>query len=58
MTREKGTQSPAVDNILQRVNEKGVTVTSTEMIKKRREELGLPEFNLESKEEVEKLLDS
>jgi hypothetical protein len=45
-----------VDNILQRVNEKGVTVTSTEMIKKRREALGLPEYKLESKEEVEKIM--
>jgi hypothetical protein len=58
MTQEKGTQSTAVDNILQRVNEKGVTVTTTEMIKKRRQELGLPEFKLESKEEVEKILKS
>ena len=58
MTREKGTQSPAVDNILQRVNEKGVTVISTEMIKKRRAELGLPEYNLDSKEEVEKIMKS
>ena len=58
MTREKGTQSPAVDNILQRVNEKGVTVTSTEMIKKRRTELGLPDYEPEGKEEIEKLLKS
>ena len=58
MTREKGTQLPAVDNILQRVNDKGVTVTSTEMIKKRRAALVLPEYKLEGKEEVEKLLNS
>lgn len=58
MTREKGTQSAAVDNILQRVNEKGVTVTLTEMIKKRRSELGLPEYKLEGKEEVQKILKS
>ncbi len=58
MTREKGTQLPAVDNILQRVNEKGVTVTSTEMIKKRRAELDLPEYKLDSKEEVEKIMNS
>jgi heterodisulfide reductase subunit C len=57
MAREKGTQSPAVDNILGKVNEKGVTVMSTELIKRRREELGLPEFDQDCIEEVEKLME-
>ena len=56
MAREKGTQSPAVDNILNRVNEKGVTVTTTELIKRRRAELDLPEFNQDCMEEVEKIM--
>ncbi len=56
MSREKGTHSPAVDNIISRVKEKSVTVTSTELIKRRREELGLTEFKLEGTEEVDKLL--
>lgn len=57
MSREKGTQSPAVDNILNRVKEKGVTVMLTELTKKRRAELKLPEFKTDCQEEVAKILE-
>ena len=56
MSRLKGSQNPAVENILNRVKEKSVTVVETEMIKKRRRELGLPEFAPTCQEEVSKLL--
>ena len=57
MSKEKGTHSAAVDNILNRVREKGVTVMFTELIKKRRTELNLPEFKTECQEEVAKIMD-
>ena len=57
LSRSLGTPTPAVDNILERVKEKGVTVLSTELIKKRRESLGLPEFKEQGLDEVKKLLE-
>jgi len=57
LSRSSGTPAPAVDNILERVKSKGVTVTSTELIKKRRRELGLPEHKLSCVDEVEKIID-
>jgi heterodisulfide reductase subunit C len=56
LSRRKGTAVPAVENILDRVKTKGVTVTSTELIKNRRKELGLPEHRLNCQEEVGKIL--
>jgi heterodisulfide reductase subunit C len=56
MTKMKGQPSPAVENILNRVNEKGVTVITTELIKKRRQELNLPEYKQNSLDEVEKIM--
>ena len=55
LSREKGTHKPGVDNILERVHNKGVTVMQTEMISRRRRELGLPEFEPQCREEVDKL---
>lgn len=57
LSREMGTPTPAVDNIVERVKQKGVTVLSTELIRKRREALGLPEIIDEGQEEVRKLLE-
>ena len=57
LSREMGTPTPAVNNILEKVKQKGVTVLSTEMILKRREALGLPEFKEEGQEEVRTLLE-
>jgi heterodisulfide reductase subunit C len=56
MAKTKGTQSPTVDSIIKKVKEKGVTVLETELIKKRRQELNLPEFKQECVEEIEKIL--
>lgn len=56
MTGDKGIDLPTVKNIIDRVREKAVTVTQTELTNKRRKELNLPEFKIESLEEVQKLV--
>ncbi len=58
LSREMGTPTPDLDNIVERVKQKGVTVLSTEMIRNRRKDLGLPEFKVDSEEEVRKLLET
>ena len=57
MSREMGTPTPTLDNIMERVKERGVTVLSTELIRKRRATLGLRELNQEGQDEVRKLLE-
>jgi len=44
MAREKGVRPQAVDSILERVRKTGQTVLATDLIKRRREDLNLPEF--------------
>ena len=56
ISREKGTHQKVVDNIIDRVSERGVTVLETDLIKRRRTELGLPVFEMKCQEEVSKLL--
>lgn len=58
MSIQKGYKHPAVQNILDRVKETGVTVLTTELIKRRRSELGLPDFNTECQKEVKEILES
>ena len=57
MSREMGTPTPTHDNIMERVKERGVTVLSTELIRRRRAALGLPEFKEDGLDEVRKLLE-
>ena len=56
ISREKGTHQKVVDNIIDRVSERGVTVLETDLIKRRRAELALPVFEMKCQEEVAKLL--
>jgi len=46
---------PAVENIIERVKSKGVTVTETSLTTRRREELGLPEFKINCFEDLSKI---
>jgi len=55
MCREKRTNPPSVDNIIERVKSSGVTVTKTELVKRRRQELGLPEFEINCSDDLEKI---
>ena len=56
ISREKGMHPKVVDNIIDRVGERGVTVLHTDLIKRRRSDLGLEDFRIECEEEVAKLL--
>jgi len=56
ISREKGTHLKSVDNIIDRVSKQGVTVLHTDLIKRRRSDLGLGDFRIECEEEVAKLL--
>jgi heterodisulfide reductase subunit C len=56
MSMEKATQPPVVKNIVEKVLKTGSTVSVTDLAKKRREELGLPPFQMDCSDEVEKLL--
>jgi heterodisulfide reductase subunit C len=56
ISREKGTHLKAVDHIIERVTEQGVTVMATDLIKRRRKELGLPPFTMQCHGEVSALL--
>jgi heterodisulfide reductase subunit C len=55
MSREQGTNPDTVINIIERVRQKGVTVATTELIKRRRQELKLPEHKMSCLEDLEKL---
>lgn len=55
MAREDKTSPPGVDYIMDKVKNRGVTVAETELIKRRREELNLPEFKMNCMEDLEKL---
>lgn len=57
MSRDKNTNPDSVDNIIERVKDKGVTVMETELIKRRRQELGLPEYKMDCMDELTKLLE-
>ena len=56
LSMEKATQPPVVKNIVEKVQKTGSTVSVTDLAKKRREELGLPPFQMDCSDEVEKLL--
>jgi heterodisulfide reductase subunit C2 len=56
MAREKGVRPQAVDSILERVRKTGQTVLATDLIKRRREELNLPEFKPALQNDLEILL--
>ena len=56
MSMDKATQPPVVKNIVEKVLKTGSTVSVTDLSKKRREELGLPPFQMDCTDEVEKLL--
>jgi heterodisulfide reductase subunit C len=56
IARQKGNHAKGVDTIIDRVSEHGVTVLETDLIKRRRAELDLPEFKIECVEEVTKLI--
>ena len=56
MAREKGVRPQAVDSILERVRKTGQTVLATDLIKRRREELNLPEFKPVLQNDLEILL--
>ena len=55
MSREKETSPPAVNNIIDRVKSAGVTVVQTSLIKRRRQELGLPEFEINCDDDLKKI---
>ncbi len=56
MARQKGTHLANIDKIIERVAEKGVTVMQTEMISKRRRELGLGEHIIDCREDLDILI--
>jgi len=56
MARQRGTHLANIDKIIERVGERGVTVMQTEMISKRRRELGLDEHRIDCLEELAKLM--
>ncbi len=56
ISREKGTHLKGVDHIIGRVSQTGVTVISTDLIKRRRAELGLPEYKMQCEDEISILL--
>jgi heterodisulfide reductase subunit C len=56
MSVEKETQPAVIKNIVEKVRKTGSTVTITELANKRRAELGLPPFQMDCTDEVEKLL--
>jgi len=58
LTYKKTDNPMAVKSIQERVKKVGVTVLETELIKKRRAELGLPEFQQDCNADLEKLLQS
>jgi heterodisulfide reductase subunit C len=55
MSRQMSQHKPNVDNILNRVADKGFTVVQTELVNRRRNELHLPAFEPDCIEEVNKL---
>ena len=56
MSRQNKTNPETVDNIISRVRNKGVTVAETELIKRRRKELNLPEYKSECLDEIATIL--
>ena len=56
MARQKGNHPPFVDKIIERVGERGVTVMQTELITRRRKELGLGEHRVDCGAELEILI--
>jgi len=56
MSRRAKNNPKTVDNIIERMGKTGVTVVETELIKRRRKELNLPEYKIECLDEVRKIL--
>ena len=57
ISRRRGTNPGSVDNIIDRVKKDGLTVTSTSLIQKRRNELDLPDVQFDCMDDLNKLLD-
>jgi heterodisulfide reductase subunit C len=57
MAFRKGTNPPVINNILDRVKKKGVTVTKTDLIAKRRALLGLRDVKETCTDEIKKLME-
>lgn len=55
MSERDHTAPAGVDYVIEKVKNKGFTVTETELIKRRRKELNLPEYKTECMEDLEKL---
>jgi len=47
MSRRAKNNPEIVDNIIERMGKTGVTVVETELIKRRRKELNLPEYKID-----------
>ena len=56
MARQRGTAISFIDKLIERVAERGVTVLETELIARRRKELGLPAHHIDCLEEVDILV--
>ncbi len=52
MSCSKEDAPQTVDSIIRRVKKDGLTVSRTDLIKRRREELGLPEFTMDCEEDL------
>ena len=57
MSRQLSLHKPSVDNIINRVAEKGVTVAQTELVNRRRNDLNLPAFEPECIDEIRLLFE-
>jgi len=53
MAMEKGTNPPVVNSILERVKKTGKTVVETDLIRRRRTELNLPDFKMNCEKDLE-----
>jgi heterodisulfide reductase subunit C len=56
ISNRRDTSPPAVNNILERVQKNGVTVTTTTLIQNRRKDLKLPEAEFDCREDLEKIM--
>jgi len=57
LARENNVYPKMQDMLMERVKNTGVTVQQTSLIKRRREELGLPEFQITGIEDIQKLFE-
>ena len=57
MSRARGTHHKGIDMIVDRVAERSVTVIHTDLIRRRREELGLPPIQIDCVDEVKQIIE-